>query len=87
MDPKPKPMMFLTVLCLITISSIVVTVEGEYVRPLPRKTLHFPWSRKPSSYPQQVCESLKFIAVKVFKFSLETIEIFQGYAVLEVGFL
>ncbi|KAL5542084.1 hypothetical protein UlMin_009794 [Ulmus minor] len=45
-------------LCLI--SALVVTVSGDYdyVRPPPRKTLHFPWNPKPSSHPQQVHISL-----------------------------
>ncbi|GMN46814.1 hypothetical protein TIFTF001_015991 [Ficus carica] len=57
MDPKP---LFLNVLWLITISSsgFVVRVGAEYVRPLPRKTLHFPWNSRPSSHPQQVHISL-----------------------------
>jgi len=34
------------------------TVEAQYVRPQPRKTLQFPLNRKPSSHPQQVHISL-----------------------------
>uniref|UniRef100_A0A3Q7IB52 Uncharacterized protein n=1 Tax=Solanum lycopersicum TaxID=4081 RepID=A0A3Q7IB52_SOLLC len=32
-------------------------LAGDYVRPPPRKTLHFPWDPKPSSQPQQICYS------------------------------
>jgi hypothetical protein len=39
------------------ISAAIVTA-AEYIRPPPRKTLHFPWSSKPSSYPKQVHVSL-----------------------------
>ncbi|TQD87114.1 hypothetical protein C1H46_027333 [Malus baccata] len=46
MDPK----LIITVLFLI---SATVIAAQEYVRPPPRKALHFPWSRKPSSLPQQ----------------------------------
>lgn len=33
---------------------LVVGTGADYVRPPPRKTLHFPWSPKHSSHPQQV---------------------------------
>ncbi|KAF4389283.1 hypothetical protein CsatB_026311 [Cannabis sativa] len=58
MDPKPEPV-FLSflVLCFISVL-ILVNVEADYVRPPPRKDLHFPWSLKPSSHPQQVHISL-----------------------------
>ncbi|KAL8189700.1 hypothetical protein R6Q57_008417 [Mikania cordata] len=37
---------------------MVITVTADYVRPPPRKTLHFPWDPKPSSQSQQVHISL-----------------------------
>ncbi|CAA0836965.1 Purple acid phosphatase 18 [Striga hermonthica] len=37
---------------------LAVGAAADYVRPPPRKTLHFPWSPKPSSYPEQVHISL-----------------------------
>ncbi|XP_022877526.1 purple acid phosphatase 18-like [Olea europaea var. sylvestris] len=37
---------------------LVVGTGADYVRPPPRKTLHFPWSPKHSSHPQQVHISL-----------------------------
>ncbi|GER39254.1 purple acid phosphatase [Striga asiatica] len=37
---------------------LAVSAAADYVRPPPRKTLHFPWSPKPSSYPEQVHISL-----------------------------
>ncbi|PIM97091.1 Purple acid phosphatase [Handroanthus impetiginosus] len=52
MDPK---------LLLMMAVSVVAAVGGaaaDYVRPLPRKALQFPWSPKHSSYPQQVHVSL-----------------------------
>ncbi|KAM1256352.1 hypothetical protein EV1_030225 [Malus domestica] len=50
MDPK----LIITVLFLI---SATVIAAQEYVRPPPRKALHFPCSRKPYSLPQQVSSS------------------------------
>ncbi|XVF77501.1 hypothetical protein PTKIN_Ptkin14bG0049600 [Pterospermum kingtungense] len=38
--------------------SISATVRADYVRPQPRKTLHFPWNPKHPSQPQQVHISL-----------------------------
>ncbi|KAJ7960755.1 Purple acid phosphatase [Quillaja saponaria] len=48
-----EPRLILTVALLIS-----ATVTADYIRPLPRKTLQFPWDPKPSSYPQQVHISL-----------------------------
>ncbi|GMY31337.1 purple acid phosphatase 18-like [Fagus crenata] len=48
------PNLILTVILLI---SVTVTT-ADYLRPQPRETLHFQWSPKPSSYPQQVHISL-----------------------------
>uniref|UniRef100_A0A2N9F951 Purple acid phosphatase N-terminal domain-containing protein n=1 Tax=Fagus sylvatica TaxID=28930 RepID=A0A2N9F951_FAGSY len=48
------PNLILTVILLI---SLTVTT-ADYFRPQPRETLHFQWSPKPSSYPQQVHISL-----------------------------
>lgn len=42
-------------------------VAADYVRPQPRKTLDFPWERKPSSYPQQV----KNFAILALSFSVD----------------
>ncbi|KAK6934445.1 Calcineurin-like phosphoesterase domain, ApaH type [Dillenia turbinata] len=42
----------------IAILVISATVRADYVRPKPRKTLHFPWDSKPASHPQQVHISL-----------------------------
>ncbi|KAL2476294.1 Purple acid phosphatase 18 [Abeliophyllum distichum] len=50
MEPKSM-IVVLTVL-------LVVGTGADYVRPPPRKTLHFPWSPKSSSHPQQVHISL-----------------------------
>lgn len=44
----------LTALMVAVVMIGAATVGAEYVRPKPRKALHFPWSRKPSSEPQQV---------------------------------
>ncbi|XVF34020.1 hypothetical protein REPUB_Repub18cG0021000 [Reevesia pubescens] len=38
--------------------SISATVKADYIRPQPRKTLHFPWNPKHPSQPQQVHISL-----------------------------
>lgn len=43
--PKLRLMVFLLIL---------VNVTSDYVRPLPREDLEFPWNPKPSSEPQQV---------------------------------
>ncbi|XP_028760293.1 purple acid phosphatase 18 [Neltuma alba] len=45
---------------ILTVIFVVVsaTVAADYVRPLPRKALQFPWDSKPASYPQQVHISL-----------------------------
>lgn len=48
---KLKILLQLTAVLTVTTS---VTVTGDYIRPPPRKTLHFPWDPKPSSQPQQV---------------------------------
>ncbi|XP_048234819.1 purple acid phosphatase 18 [Ricinus communis] len=37
---------------------ILATVSGDYIRPPPRKTLHFSWSYKSPSHPQQLHISL-----------------------------
>ncbi|KAG8386135.1 hypothetical protein BUALT_Bualt03G0117500 [Buddleja alternifolia] len=54
MEPK--------LLLLMVVEVVVLTVgaaaSADYVRPPPRKTLHFPWTPKSSSYPQQVHISL-----------------------------
>lgn len=47
----------LVLLALFVLLSSAVAADG-YVRPPPRETLHFPWSSKPSSHPQQVHISL-----------------------------
>lgn len=44
----------LTALMVAVVMIGAATVGAEYVRPKPRKALHFPLSRKPSSEPQQV---------------------------------
>lgn len=41
-------------LILILILVISVTGSADYVRPKPRKNLHFPWKPKALSHPQQV---------------------------------
>ncbi|XP_058001349.1 purple acid phosphatase 18 isoform X1 [Hevea brasiliensis] len=70
-----EPKLILTVFLLIS-----ATVTSEYIRPPPRKTLHFPWSSRPSSHPQQVHISLagdKHIRVSWVtddKSSLSTVE-------------
>ncbi|BFG29536.1 hypothetical protein CerSpe_158100 [Prunus speciosa] len=51
MDPKP-------IITLLFLISATVIAAQEYVRPPPRKALHFPWSQKHSSHPQQVHISL-----------------------------
>ncbi|KZV16493.1 purple acid phosphatase 18-like [Dorcoceras hygrometricum] len=45
---------------LVVLILLVLTmgVAAEYIRPPPRKMIHFPWKPKPSSYPQQVHISL-----------------------------
>ncbi|KAL2245318.1 UNVERIFIED_CONTAM: Purple acid phosphatase 18 [Sesamum indicum] len=43
---------------VVVLALLVVSASSKYVRPPPRKTLHFPWDPKPSSYPQQVHISL-----------------------------
>ncbi|KAL0443382.1 UNVERIFIED_CONTAM: Purple acid phosphatase 18 [Sesamum latifolium] len=43
---------------VVVLALLVVSASTKYVRPPPRKTLHFPWDPKPSSYPQQVHISL-----------------------------
>ncbi|PWA83377.1 Iron/zinc purple acid phosphatase-like C-terminal domain-containing protein [Artemisia annua] len=48
------PLLLTVVITVIT----AVTATGDYVRPPPRKTLHFPWDSKLSSQPQQVHISL-----------------------------
>lgn len=53
MDVKMKTVMRLVVIVLI--SAIAM---AEYVRPMPRKTLSFPWERRHPSLPQQVHISL-----------------------------
>uniref|UniRef100_A0A5B7A5D9 Purple acid phosphatase n=1 Tax=Davidia involucrata TaxID=16924 RepID=A0A5B7A5D9_DAVIN len=50
---EPKFAILLTVVLVIT-----ATVTADYVRPPPRKALHFPWNPKTSSHPQQVHISL-----------------------------
>ena len=45
-------------LILILILVISVSVTADYVRPKPRKALHFPWKPKTPSLPQQVTLSL-----------------------------
>ncbi|CAK9175508.1 unnamed protein product [Ilex paraguariensis] len=45
-------------LLLMSLTVAATATTAEYVRPPPRKTLHFPWDRKPSSQPQQVHISL-----------------------------
>ncbi|CAA3021661.1 purple acid phosphatase 18-like [Olea europaea subsp. europaea] len=52
MEQKLIMMVVLLVLALATATATAFT--AEYVRPPPRKTLHFPWNPKPSSHPQQV---------------------------------
>ncbi|XP_047310902.1 purple acid phosphatase 18-like [Impatiens glandulifera] len=47
---------FLPAIVILIISSTLAA--GDYVRPQPRQLLDFPWSRKPSSHPQQVHISL-----------------------------
>ncbi|KAL0306378.1 UNVERIFIED_CONTAM: Purple acid phosphatase 18 [Sesamum radiatum] len=40
----------------VVLALLVASASTKYVRPPPRKTLHFPWDPKPPSYPQQfVC--------------------------------
>ncbi|CAM8957583.1 unnamed protein product [Rhodiola kirilowii] len=46
----------LTATILLLVVSVVVA--DDYVRPKPRKALHFPWTQKTSSHPQQVHISL-----------------------------
>ncbi|KAJ6752246.1 hypothetical protein OIU85_002651 [Salix viminalis] len=45
-------------LVLLVFTLISATATCEYIRPPPRKTLHFPWDSKSSSHPQQVHISL-----------------------------
>ncbi|KAL3632184.1 Purple acid phosphatase 18 [Castilleja foliolosa] len=47
-----------SVIPLLLLLALSVSATADYVRPPPRKTLNFPWSPKPSSYPQQVHISL-----------------------------
>ncbi|CAK7338477.1 unnamed protein product [Dovyalis caffra] len=49
MEPKLVLLVFLL---------ISATATSEYIRPPPRKTLHFSWNSKSSSHPQQVHTSL-----------------------------
>ncbi|XP_047322788.1 purple acid phosphatase 18-like [Impatiens glandulifera] len=54
-----KPTTFLpAALILIIITGTVAAAADDYVRPQPRKLIHFPWSRKSATYPQQVHISL-----------------------------
>jgi len=46
------------ILTFLLILSVTSTAADDYVRPPPRKTLHLPWDSKPSSYPQQVKQTL-----------------------------
>lgn len=42
-------------LWMVVVLMMTVTVRGgDYIRPPPRKTLHFPWTPKHPSLPQQV---------------------------------
>ncbi|KAK4398514.1 Purple acid phosphatase 18 [Sesamum angolense] len=43
---------------VVVLALLVANASTKYVRPPPRKTLHFPWDPKPPSYPQQVHISL-----------------------------
>ncbi|KAJ8763600.1 hypothetical protein K2173_003072 [Erythroxylum novogranatense] len=52
-----KPKLVVTVLTVFLLI-YSATVTADYVRPPPRKTLHFPWSSRPSPSPQQVHISL-----------------------------
>ena len=45
-------------LILVLILVISVSVAADYVRPKPRKTLHFPWKPRAPSIPEQVTLSL-----------------------------
>ena len=56
------PNLILTVILLI---SVIVTT-ADYLRPQPRETLHFQWSPKPSSYPQQVTLSSLSLSISSF---------------------
>ena len=56
------PNLILTVTLLI---SLTVTT-ANYLRPQPRETLHFQWSPKPSSYPQQVTLSSLSLSLSSF---------------------
>ncbi|KAL0353634.1 UNVERIFIED_CONTAM: Purple acid phosphatase 18 [Sesamum angustifolium] len=39
---------------VVVLALLVANASTKYVRPPPRKTLHFPWDPKPPSYPQQL---------------------------------
>jgi hypothetical protein len=58
------PKLILTVILLI---SVTVTT-ADYLRPQPRETLHFQWSPKPSSYPQQVTLSSLSLSIQFYHF-------------------
>ncbi|KAL8509974.1 hypothetical protein ACS0TY_016983 [Phlomoides rotata] len=51
-------MMEFKVVLLMLVAAVGVADSADYVRPPPRKTLSFPWSKRPSSEPEQVHISL-----------------------------
>ncbi|KAL0311026.1 UNVERIFIED_CONTAM: Purple acid phosphatase 18 [Sesamum angustifolium] len=57
-SPVKRIAQFIMELKLILLLLLAVVATADYVRPPPRKTLSFPWSKKPSSLPQQVHISL-----------------------------
>ena len=59
-------MKLITVTVSLFISVTVIT--ADYVRPQPRKTLHFQLNPKPSFYPQQVTLSSLSLSLCVFHF-------------------
>lgn len=90
--------MELNVLLLIIVVCGAAAATGDYVRPPPRATLSFPWSKKRSSEPQQVnFNSISSILkekknrFKLFSFSffghLGSRVFFKLYNVLLVFFL
>ncbi|XP_059441254.1 purple acid phosphatase 18 [Corylus avellana] len=53
-----RSLMELKLIAAVAFLLLSATVAADYVRPQPRKTLHFPLSHNPSSHPQQVHISL-----------------------------
>lgn len=64
---ETKRMIF--VILISVLLSLSLPVRTDYVRPQPRKTLHFPWKPKHPSLPHQVTfylEQFRFYVVNVF---------------------